>query len=142
MCSLDAEKGYVQVGAKRNFRDFLLFRVGGRMYRWRVLPFGLASGPRDFSHIVKRVLSILRAQGVRCCFYLDDIIFFASSRAKLLRVRALALRLLHRLGLRVSVKKSLLSPGQLIAHLGMLSACAQRGYTCLTRRSWRLNGRR
>ena len=57
---------------------------------------------------------------MRCCFYLDDIIFFASSLAELLRVRALALRLLHRLGLRVSVKKSLLRPGQLIAHLDML----------------------
>jgi len=118
MFSLDFEKGYQQVPLKAAFKNFTLFALRGKTYRHRVLPFGLSSGPKDFSQIVRKVLAILRKRGVRCAFYIDDLIFFARSRDEARRLRGEVLRLLHRLNLRVSVRKSLLEPGQRIEHLG------------------------
>lgn len=117
--SLDFEKGFFQVPLKPGMQDFCVFRAGGRVYRWRVLPFGLASAPRDFSYIVKRVLTLFRKQGIRCAFYIDDLLFLAASREDLLVIRRRVLDTLYDLGFRVSLAKSLLNPGQLIRHLGL-----------------------
>ena len=119
MFSFDLKKGYFQVPLKENFKQFTYMRIGDRFYKWNVLMFGLASAPRDFSLIIKKVMGILRMQGIRCCFYIDDIIFFASSMQEACRVRESALELFHTLGFHVSWAKSLLKPGQLIRHLGM-----------------------
>lgn len=117
--SLDLEKGYLQFGLAQPMKDFCVFQVGDRVYRYRVMPFGLASAPRDFSFAVKRVVAIFRARGFRVSFYIDDLIFLARSQREALAMRQQVLRILHRLGLRVSRKKSLLQPGQLLPHLGL-----------------------
>ena len=95
------------------------------MNRYKVMPFGLACA-KHFSFIIKRILAIFRKRGIRCTFYLDDIIFLARSRAEALGQRCFVLDMLYRLGLRVSINKSLLDPGQLIRHLG-LDACTLQG---------------
>jgi hypothetical protein len=46
------------------------------------LMFGLASAPRDFSFIIKKVLALLRKTGLRCCSFMDDIIFFACAASE------------------------------------------------------------
>jgi hypothetical protein len=116
--SLDLEKGYLQWGLKEEFKNFCVFEVGGSLYRFRVMPFGLKAAPRDFSFAVKRVIALFRKQGIRCTFYIDDLLFLAETQGEALRVRGIVLGVLHRLGLRVSVKKSLLCPGQILQHLG------------------------
>lgn len=117
--SLDLEKGYWQFALADKMKDFCVFRVGDQVYRYKVMPFGLASAPRDFSFAVKRVVALFRARGIRVSFYIDDLIFFVKSRGEAVLVRDVVLGLLHRLGIRVSRKKSLLQPGQLLAHLGL-----------------------
>lgn len=117
--SLDLEKGYSQVPLKRSMRNFFLFRFNKKMFRYLVMPFGLGDAPRDFSYIVKRVVAIFRARGIRVVFYIDDLIFFAKSMREALRVRKFVMHTLHRLGIRVSKEKSLLQPGQLLRHLGL-----------------------
>lgn len=115
--SLDFKKGFHQVPLDQT-RDFLVFRLGDRIFRWNVLPMGLKSAPKDFSSIVKQVLKIFRNRGIRCCFYIDDIIFLARSMEEALWQRDFVLGVLLELGFGVSLEKSLLNPGQLIKHLG------------------------
>jgi Reverse transcriptase (RNA-dependent DNA polymerase) len=119
MFSFDLKKGYFQVPLKKQFREFTYMRIGDKYFRWNVLMFGLSSAPRDFSLIIKKVLKLLRKRGIRCCFFIDDIIFFANSYQEACSIRAQALDLFYTLGFRVSWPKSLLQPGMIIRHLGM-----------------------
>jgi Reverse transcriptase (RNA-dependent DNA polymerase) len=119
MFSFDLKKGYFQVPLKPEFQKFALMQVGARIYKWKVLMFGLSCAPKDFSFIVKHVLALLREKGHRICFYIDDIIGMAESEAAALALRTEVLRLFYSLGFFVSWKKSLLGVGQLIRHLGL-----------------------
>jgi hypothetical protein len=117
--ALDFKKGYMQVPLKESFREYTYMRLEDKVYRWKVLMFGLAAAPKDFSFIVKKVLGLLRKDGVRNCFFIDDIIHFAASQEEAEALRGRVLKLLYRLGFFVSWNKSLLQPGQLIKHLGL-----------------------
>ena len=118
--SLDLEKGYMHVPLVDKFKNFTCFRVGDSLFRHTVMPFGLASAPRDFSLLVRKVLALFRKQGYRCSFFIDDLIFFAFTRQEAIALRDYVLRILDFLGSRVSKKKSLLEPGQVIAHVGFV----------------------
>jgi Reverse transcriptase (RNA-dependent DNA polymerase) len=126
MFSFDLKKGYFQIPLKPAFKEFTYMRIGEKYYRWNVLMFGLASAPKDFSFIIKKVLGLLRKQGIRCSFFIDDIIFFARSERDAERLRLVALDLFYKLGFRVSWPKSLLRPGRIIRHLG-LDVCSTDG---------------
>ena len=117
--SLDFEKGFYQFRLAKGLSQLLYFRHAGKIYRWLVLPMGLKSAPRDFSKLVKRVCLLFRKKGIRCSFFIDDLIFLAEDMAQLMEIRTLVLSVLYRLGLRVSLKKSLLQGGDVIRHLGM-----------------------
>lgn len=119
MFSFDLKKGYFQVPLKQAFKEFTYMRIGDRYFRWNVLMFGLSAAPKDFSFIIKKVLGLLRKQGIRCCFFIDDIIFFAATYEEAVTLRKVALDLFYKLGFRVSWPKSLLKPGTLIRHLGL-----------------------
>jgi hypothetical protein len=126
MFSFDLKKGYFQIPLKPAFKEFTYMRVGDKYYRWNVLMFGLSSAPKDFSLIIKKVLGLLRKQGIRCCFFIDDSIVFAKSEKEAEKLRLLALDLLYLLGFRVSWPKSMLRPGRIIRHL-VLDVCSTDG---------------
>ena len=123
MFSFDLKKGYFQVPLKQDFQKFALMGVGSRVFQWKVLMFGLSCAPKDFSFIVKSVVGLLRAEGYRICFYIDDVICMAASEAEAVALRERILTLFAKLGFVISWKKSLLGVGQLIRHLG-LDICA------------------
>lgn len=124
--SLDFQKGFHQVPLDKGTREFLLFRVADRVFRWNVLPMGLKSAPKHFSAVVKQVLKLFRRRGIRCSYFIDDCIFFARSKAEALKLREYVLNTLRELNFRVSLKKSLLNPGQLITHLGFDVCVSER----------------
>jgi hypothetical protein len=126
MFSFDLKKGYFQIPLKPAFKEFTYMRIGDRYFKWNVLMFGLASAPRDFDLIIKKVLGLLRKQGIRCCFFIDDIIFFARSVQQAEELREIALGVFYKLGFRVAWSESLLKPGQVIRHLG-LDVCSTDG---------------
>ena len=72
------------------------------MYRYRVLPFGLVSGPRDFSRLVRKVMAVLRKVGIRVTFFIDDLRLLAESQEEALAERKLALGILEHVRFRVS----------------------------------------
>jgi hypothetical protein len=124
MFSIDLKKGSFQIPLKPGCEEFTYMRIGKRYFRWNVPTFGLASAPRDFSFIIKKVLALLRKRGLRCCFFIDDIIFFEAGQEEALHVRLQALDLFYTLEFRVSWPKSLLHPGEIIRHLG-LDVCSE-----------------
>lgn len=70
--SLDFKKGFMQIPLKQQFKEYTHMRLGDTCYRWKVLMFGLATAPKDFSYVVKKVLGLLRRSGVRNAFFIDD----------------------------------------------------------------------
>jgi hypothetical protein len=98
MFSFDLKKGYFQIPLKTSFKDFTYMRIGDDYFMWNVLMCGLASAPKDFSLIIKRVLALLRKRGLRCCFFIDHVIFFSASKDEALHVRLQELDLFYTLG--------------------------------------------
>jgi hypothetical protein len=120
MFTIDCKSGYHQFPVTPFFSRFLCFRWEGKVYQWLVMPFGLSPAPRAYSKLMRVVVQRWRAMGIRVSTYIDDLIFFASSREEALRVRALVLRDLQDLGLFINLKKSMLEPGTMVTYLGMV----------------------
>lgn len=128
MFGFDLLSGYQQIPLKPWFKQFCCFEWKDRVYRYKVLPFGISTGPRDFTKIVRAMIARWRGMGIRCTSFIDDFLFFAGSLQEALNIRAQVLGDLERMGWFVSVKKSFLKPGQIIGHLGFV-LCSVPGVT-------------
>ncbi|KAI2649255.1 Transposon Ty3-G Gag-Pol polyprotein [Labeo rohita] len=95
-------------------------RFQGEAYQYRVLPFGLALSPRTFTKCVDAALVPLRLQGIRILNYIDDWLILAASESLAARHRDVVLAHMKTLGLRLNVKKSVLSPLQRTTYLGVV----------------------
>ena len=74
MVKVDLKDAYFCIPIHETHRKYLRFQWEGKVMQYRVLPFGLASGPRLFTNVMKPIVAILRRVGVRLIIYLDDII--------------------------------------------------------------------
>ena len=120
MVKVDLKDAYLTVKVHESVRKFLRFRNSrGQVLQFRALPFGLASGPRLFTKIMKPVVALLRRLGVRLVIYLDDILIMNKSRISLERDRDSLIWLLQNLGFIVNWEKSELTPCQKIEFLGL-----------------------
>ena len=81
-CTLDLASGYWQVPMAEKDRPKTAFTVGGGLYEFKVLPFGLCNALATFERLMELVLSGL--QWKQCLVYLDDIIVFGDSFDKTL----------------------------------------------------------
>ena len=70
--SLDLKDAYFHIGIHHRSRRYLRFIFEGKMYQFRVLPFGLSVSPYVFTRVLKSVLSHVCRQGIRVHAYLDD----------------------------------------------------------------------
>ena len=120
MTKVDIQDAYLHVPLHPSYQKFLGFAHEGRVYRYQALPFGYNRAPRMFTKIMRPILSHLRAQGVRCLAYIDDLIFFTETPEKSNEVTQLALRCLTSLGFLVSWKKCELTPSQEVEFLGFV----------------------
>ena len=110
---IDLKDAYFHVSVNRRFRWFLHFGWRGLLYEYLVLLFGLCIAPLIFMLVTEP----LHARGIRCIFYLDNILI-GSSREKCLAHLTMALQLLARVGFVVNYKKSSLVTAQLFRFLG------------------------
>ena len=116
--SIDLKDAYHHIPIATGSRALLGFEVGGKVYRFRALPFGLKPAPRLFTRIVTCVAVFLRRHGLRIFCYLDDWLLVASSRSILLEQLAFLLRTVQNLGFIVNWEKSELTPTQRPTFLG------------------------
>ena len=106
MVSLDLKDAYLQVLMHPDSRKFLRFMVGGKVYQFKVLCFGLSMVPQVFTRVMAPVSAILHRMGVRLRRYLGDWLLQASSREQVLLALRTVLRLCRSLGIVVSWEKS------------------------------------
>ena len=120
MVSIDLKDAFFLVPIHCDSKKFLTFSFEGVRYQFNVLPFGLSSAPRTFSFVLKPVINLLRASGIKISSYLDDIFICASSHNEISKALNSTLKLLSSLGFIINFEKSSLSPSSSITHLGFL----------------------
>ena len=74
--TLDLVSGYWQVPLDEEAQDKSAFVTRGGLWKWKVLPFGLTSGPSTFERLMERALSGL--QWKILLLYLDDVVVFST----------------------------------------------------------------
>ncbi|KAL0152613.1 hypothetical protein M9458_052336 [Cirrhinus mrigala] len=116
--AIDLKDAYFHVSILPRHRPFLRFAFEGRVFQYKVLPFGLALSPVVFTKLAEGALAPPWELGIRILNYLDDWLIIAHSRDLLCAHRDRVLRHLSLLGLQVNWEKSKLSPVQSISFLG------------------------
>ena len=115
---VDLKDAYLHVPLHPQIRPWFRYRVLGKVFQWRTIPFGFKDSPRMFQKMMVEALTPLRGQGVRLVVYLDDILLISPSYVRCLEeVNLLATHLL-KLGFVLNLKKSELAPTQEKTFLG------------------------
>ena len=83
-------------------RDLTAFAVGGKRYRWKVVPFGIASAPAEMHGWLSSLLPDLPG----LFWYIDDILLCADSLKELYEKMARLLRVLKQEGITLKPGKS------------------------------------
>ena len=75
--TLDLSSGYWQVALDEDAQEKSTFVVRNGLYKWKVMPFGLANAPATFERLMERVMRGLQWEIL--LIYLDDIIVFGKT---------------------------------------------------------------
>ena len=65
MTSIDLKDDYLHVPIAEESQRLLQFKFNNRFYRFRAMPFGLSTAPRIFTKILRSVVQVCRARGIR-----------------------------------------------------------------------------
>jgi ribonuclease HI len=115
---LDLTDAFLSIPMHTDSMPFLCFDWKDKRYQWTRLPFGLTSSPRIFTKVCRPVIAFLRADGVLCFIYLDDLLLAHADPEILLQQLQLTRRLLESLGFKVNKEKSNLIPSKIMQFLG------------------------
>lgn len=96
-------------------QQYLRFTVDSRCHQFSCLPFGLSCAPWTFTKVIKPLMALLQAWGIRIIIYIDDMLILAE-----LQHLEVLIFLLEVLGFIVNKKKSILCPAQKLEFLGLL----------------------
>jgi len=77
MSKIDLQSGFWQVKMEAESIKYTTFQFEGKLYRFRVMPFGLKNAPATFVTLINEVLKGLI--GDLCFVYIDDIIIFSKT---------------------------------------------------------------
>ena len=118
LASIDLKDAYFHIPINRKHWKYLRFCIAGKVYQYRVTPFGLSSAPRVFTKILLVLVAFLRSQGVQIYAYLDDLLIAGQSPQQTLWALNLTLDVLTQGGFIINVKKSDLTPTQDLVYIG------------------------
>jgi len=117
--SVDVKDAYLHVPIQQSFQKFLLFALLGKVYKFLVLPFGIATAPYVFTRIVGAMADVIHLKGVRFHHYLDDWLIVADSACQVKQAAEFVLKLAISLGWLPNWEKSMLTPTQTVVHVGI-----------------------
>lgn len=120
MIKIDLKDAYFHMAIHKDFRQFLRFVFQNQMYEFTCLPFGLKHAPWLFTKLIRKVLRILRQQGVRLVHFIDDFLLIGRDPQQLAHHAKLFLELFQKLGFVIHPEKSMLRPTQSIEFLGLV----------------------
>ena len=72
MAIFDFTDAYLTVSIAGIHVKFLKFQWQGQLFMYVVLPFGIASAPRQFTKLLKPILAFIRTKGIIILTYIDD----------------------------------------------------------------------
>ena len=61
---------------------YLRFIWNEQLYEFVCLPFGYSLAPRTFTKVLKPLYSLLRSNGMKVCYYIDDTLIIAAPEAE------------------------------------------------------------
>ncbi len=99
--TIDLKDTYFHISIPPCHRKFLRFAFGGKANQYRVLPFGLALSPRNFTKCVVP----LRLQCICIMNYINDWLILAQSHQLAVRHRDVVLAHMKELGLWLNAKR-------------------------------------
>ena len=131
--SIDIRDAYLHVPMHQAVRKYLRFMVNKKTssswYQFTCLPFGLATSPREFTKLLRPVVSLLRQQGVKLQLsvklhvYLDDWLIRADTPEEAQLHAQTTIKVLqfldHQLRWIINFEKSDLTPSQDFQFIGM-----------------------
>lgn len=120
MGSIDLKDAYYSVAIRGEFRKFLCFQWGGKMYHFNALPFGLTSAPRIFTKILKPVFSNFRDNGHEGFAYLDDSFIIGRTLAECQEAIDFLSNSFVELGFKIHEEKSVLKSTKMLTFLGYI----------------------
>ena len=77
LLSVDLKDAYSHLSIRETDRCLLHFVFEGKKYRYKVLPKGIAVGPRFFVEVTKALAAYLWSIGVEIVIYIDDTLVIA-----------------------------------------------------------------
>ena len=75
--SLDIKAAYCYIPIARRHHCFLCFRLTGKIYQFKTLPFGLSSAPKTFMRVLKSILLQYRKMAITVFLYLGNALVLA-----------------------------------------------------------------
>ena len=120
MISIDLKQAYFHVKISEKYQKYMTFSWKNQLYKFKVLPNGLASGPRLFVKLTKAISTNLRKNAVDILIYIDDTFLCAKDATLLERNKLKAIQVFENCGFTVNWKKSCLTPSTQLEFLGFL----------------------
>ena len=117
--SIDIRYAYHHVPMHQAVRKYLHFVVNKKVYQFTCLPFGLATSPREFTKLLRPVVSLLRQQGVKLHVYLDNWLIRADTPEQAQQHAQTTIKVLQFFGWIINFEKSDLTPSQDFQFIGM-----------------------
>merc|ERR1711895_402772 len=117
--TLDLKEAYYHVPMHPRLHKFLALTCWGKLFYFKVLPFGLAPAPWVFQSLMSFPVTWLQAEGVKILSYLDDVVIWNSCKETLLKHSQKTLSLLSGLGFSINLEKSELTPSRTLVWLGV-----------------------
>ena len=118
MASLDIKDAYYSVPVEESFQKYLKFYWKGKLYKFCVLPNGLAPCPRWFTKLLKPPLAKLRERKHDLSAYIDDIYLQGRSESECTRNILDSIMMMRSLGFTIHAEKSKLIPSTKLEILG------------------------
>ena len=117
--SLDLKDAYLHIPVHPHHRKFLRIGYRGKVFQFKVLPFGQATAPLIFTRVVRSLAAAVHAQNLELHTYLDDWLNQAQSYQQAIQETSLLLSLTKELGWIPNWEKSELLPTQEFTFIGM-----------------------
>lgn len=120
LCKIDLKDAYYSIAVAKAYRKYLRFSFNNQLFEFKTLPMGLSTAPYVFTKLMKPVVAKLRAQGIVCVVYLDDLLLISSSQLEAVRNTEFTVNFLSSLGFTINTHKSQLVPQRTCEFLGFV----------------------